>query len=142
MIRTDKEYNELKERLSNARQLLDEQRKHLENQGLSEKEVERALQPTVSFQNQQFEELAFYEGLKKGKIPECFRSFSSIGKLLIASRIAQGLTQKELADRLNVKESVISRDEKNEYHGITAERAQRIADALNIKVELRAAVCA
>jgi hypothetical protein len=30
-----------------------------------------------------------------------------------------------------VSESLVSRDERNEYHGITVERAQRILDALN-----------
>ncbi len=141
MIRTDKEYNELKERLSQAKNLLEIQRQQFLDAGLTDKEVVRALAPTMSFQKQQFEELAFYEHLKQGKIPPAFHSFSAIGKLLIASRIAQGLSQKQLAERLNVSESVISRDEKNEYHGITAERAQRIAEALKINVELRAAVC-
>jgi transcriptional regulator with XRE-family HTH domain len=40
------------------------------------------------------------------------------------------MTQKELAERLGVSESAISRDECNDYHGISVERAQRILDAL------------
>ena len=49
---------------------------------------------------------------------------------MIAVRIAHGLTRRELADRLGISEAVVSRDERNEYHGITVERAQRIVDAL------------
>jgi transcriptional regulator with XRE-family HTH domain len=62
---------------------------------------------------------------------------TQIGRLLIALRIAQWLTQRELAARLGISESLVSRDERNEYHGITVERAQRILDALNETVTAR-----
>jgi transcriptional regulator with XRE-family HTH domain len=39
-----------------------------------------------------------------------------------------------LAKRLNVHESQVSRDERNEYFGITLERAIRLLDALNVKL--------
>src|SRR2546421_13058436 len=38
----------------------------------------------------------------------------SIGQLLIAARIANGMSQRELADRLGVSETQVSRDERNE----------------------------
>jgi transcriptional regulator with XRE-family HTH domain len=44
------------------------------------------------------------------------------------------MSQKELADRLGVKESQVSRDERNECHGITLERAQRVIDALGVRI--------
>jgi transcriptional regulator with XRE-family HTH domain len=53
---------------------------------------------------------------------------------LIAARIAQGLSQRELAERLGVHETQVSRDERNEYHGITVERADRILEALGVEV--------
>lgn len=62
---------------------------------------------------------------------------SHIGRLLIGMRIARGMTQRQLADRLGVSESVVSRDERNEYHGITLERAQRVLDALESSVLAR-----
>jgi transcriptional regulator with XRE-family HTH domain len=37
-----------------------------------------------------------------------------LGHLLIALRIAQGVSQRELAKRLEVHESQVSRDERNE----------------------------
>ena len=61
-----------------------------------------------------------------------------LGQLLVSLRIARGLTQRELAERLGVHESLVSRDERNEYHGITLDRAARILDALGY--ELRSTV--
>ena len=42
---------------------------------------------------------------------------TAIGRLLTALRIAGGLAQRELAQRLGVDESQVSRDERNEYFG-------------------------
>jgi len=35
---------------------------------------------------------------------------------------------------LGVSEAQVSKDERNEYHGITVEKAQRILEALGIKL--------
>jgi transcriptional regulator with XRE-family HTH domain len=79
------------------------------------------------------EEVAWYEDVRRRKFP-AIRRLTQIGRLLIALRIANGLAQRELAERLGVSEAVVSRDERNEYHGITVERAQRILDALGASV--------
>jgi transcriptional regulator with XRE-family HTH domain len=50
------------------------------------------------------------------------------------------LTQRQLAERLGVHESQVSRDERNEYHGITLERAARILEALHAQVHSRVEV--
>ncbi|MDP2661753.1 MAG: helix-turn-helix transcriptional regulator [Dehalococcoidia bacterium] len=73
-----------------------------------------------------------------GSFPE-INSLTQIGRLLIALRIGNGMSQHELAERLGVSESIVSRDERNEYHGITIERAQRILDALGALVVVRVA---
>jgi len=51
---------------------------------------------------------------------------------LISIRIAQSISQRELAKRLDVHESQISRDERNEYFGISLERAAKVLDALGV----------
>ena len=58
--------------------------------------------------------------------------------LLISARISKGMTQRELAQRLGINESQVSRDERNEYHGITIERAARILEVLGVEVVSRA----
>jgi len=45
------------------------------------------------------------------------------------------MSQRELATKLEVHESQVSRDERNEYHGITVERAIRILEALGAKLQ-------
>jgi transcriptional regulator with XRE-family HTH domain len=55
----------------------------------------------------------------------------------IATRIAGHLTQKELAERLGVSEAQVSRDERNEYHGISVQRAEKILRAMGAEASLR-----
>jgi len=74
--------------------------------------------------------------LLPGEIPE-IHNLEHVGRQLIALRLARGVSQRELARRLGVSEAVVSRDEHNEYHGITAARAQRIIDALDALVTAR-----
>jgi transcriptional regulator with XRE-family HTH domain len=64
-------------------------------------------------------------------------NFRGFGHLLISLRIAQGMTQRELARRLGVHESQISRDERNEYFGVTLERAMKVLEALHVRLRSR-----
>ena len=50
-----------------------------------------------------------YENVRRRTFP-IIRRLTQLGQLLIALRIAGGLTQRELAERLGVSESVVSRD--------------------------------
>src|SRR5207302_4496435 len=130
MIRNESDYQEALRRLTQDREVAARQRAALEAEGLTLEEVERAMAPLLSFQAQLAEEADWYERVRRREFPAITR-LTQIGRLLIALRIAQGLTQRELAERLAVSESLVSRDERNEYHGITVERAQRVLDALN-----------
>jgi len=129
MIRNETEYQDAVKRLSGEKQRLSEQRSKLKEMDLSKTEIKRAMDPLVSFHEQLREEVASYERLRRGEFDE-LRNFEGVGRLLIALRIAQGLSQRETADRLEVHESQVSRDERNEYHGITVDRANRILQAL------------
>jgi transcriptional regulator with XRE-family HTH domain len=63
------------------------------------------------------------------------RNLDGLGRLLIGLRIAQGMSQRALAEILDVHESQVSRDEVNEYHGITVKRAHRILEALGVELK-------
>ena len=87
--------------------------------------------PLHSFHLQLVEEVESYQRLKRGQFVE-FDNLQGLGQVLIGLRIARGMTQRELAQRLDIVESLISRDERNECHGITVERAKRLLDALGV----------
>ena len=133
MIRNENEYKEAVRRMREERKRLAEHRARLEEMGLAPDEVKRALDPLRSFHEQLAEEVESYERLKRGDLGE-IRNLHGLGRILVALRIALGLTQRELAERLGVHESQVSRDERNEYHGITVERASRILDALGVEL--------
>jgi DNA-directed RNA polymerase specialized sigma subunit len=130
VIRSEKEYREAVERLKQDEEVLALQKEKLEGLGLSEEEVRRALEPMLSFRAQLEEEVEWYERVRRRDFG-IIRDLSAVGTLLIALRIANGLSQKELAEKLGVSEAQVSRDERNEYHGITVDRAQRVLDAMN-----------
>jgi len=78
-------------------------------------------------------EIESYERLKRGEFDD-LENLRGLGQTLISLRIAQGISQRELAKRLKVHESQVSRDERNEYFGITLERAAKVLDALNARL--------
>ena len=139
MIRNESEYQEAVARLADEQKRLVDHRARLKTAGLTTEEINRVIDPMESFHLQLKEEVESYERLKRGEFEE-LDNLRGLGHLLIALRIAQGISQRELAKRLEVHESQVSRDERNEYFGITLERAMKILDALNVhlrtKVEL------
>jgi DNA-binding Xre family transcriptional regulator len=136
MIRSEQGYQKALERVEQDRSVLKQQRQQLHDLGLEGEELARALQPMESFHAQLREEVEMYERMKRGDLG-ALTTLTGIGRWLIGIRIAKGLTQQELADRLGVAASQVSRDETNEYHGISVERAQRILEALGVQFEAR-----
>lgn len=134
MIRSESEYKEARECLQEQQANARKEREALATHGLLDEEIERAMQPVISFQAQLAEEIAWYEKVSRGDVGP-ISSLTQLGRTLIALRIANGWTQRELADRLRVSEAQVSRDERNEYHGITVERAQRILEALGARFQ-------
>lgn len=133
MIRNDTEYKEAIARLEGERARLAEHRERLKKAGLGADEIKRVIDPMESFRLQLKEEVESYERLKRGEFEE-LENFSGFGSLLVALRIARGISQRDLARRLGVHESQVSRDERNEYHGITLERAMKIIEALHVRL--------
>jgi ribosome-binding protein aMBF1 (putative translation factor) len=136
MIRNEQEYREAVERLNAEKQRLGEHRARLAESGLNEEELKRVMDPMLSFHEQLKEEVTHYERLKRGDFQK-LENLEGIGQLLVSLRIAQGISQRELARRLDVHESQISRDERNEYHGVTLDRAIRILKALGVRLETK-----
>jgi len=76
-------------------------------------------------------ELRDYEGIKAGEIPPPDLSYIAVvPQDLIRARIAAGLSQKELAERLGMPEQQIQRYEAVEYESVSLARIIEIAKAL------------
>lgn len=133
MIRNESEYKAAVERLQQEAARLRESQTKLKEMDLSKEEIKRVMDPIRSFHEQLQEEVASYERLKRGEFDE-LHNFDGLGRLLVALRISQGFSQRELAERLGVHESQVSRDERNEYHGLSMERANRILEALGVEL--------
>ena len=136
MIRNDREYQDAQRRLKDDQDFIAAQRRALEDLALTAAGIERAMQTALSFHAQLVEEVEWYERVCRRDF-ETIHSLNAIGRLLIAARIANGLTQQGLAERLGVSAAQVSRDERNDYHGITVERAQLILDRLGEKLTAR-----
>ena len=132
MIKTKQEYERMKEQLAGEEERLGLQRQVLVEAGLGGKKLEAAMAPLKSFSAQLREEVRFYERIMARDF-SLLSDLRSIGRLLIALRIASGLSQGELARRLGASPSQVSRDERDEYYGAPLEKIQRIFDALGFQ---------
>lgn len=135
MIRTEYEYKEAVKNITSFKSRLEAKRKKLKEMQLSEDQIHRVIEGDIAFYAQIEAEIETYERLCRGEQSELnkFVEFNDLGKLLTALRLFCGLSQSELAKRIDVDPSQISRDEKNEYHGITVQRASRIMKALGVE---------
>jgi DNA-binding XRE family transcriptional regulator len=81
------------------------------------------------------EQIEHYEKLRDGRITS--REITSLRELptaLIEARIAARLTQRQLAERIDVAEQQVQRWEANDYSGVNLDRLQSIAEALRVQM--------
>jgi DNA-binding XRE family transcriptional regulator len=81
------------------------------------------------------QELAEYDALRAGRVRVLeLDSLDQLPEAQIRARIAAGLSQKELARRLGLKEQQIQRYEARRYAGTSLDRVQAVADALGMQI--------
>jgi hypothetical protein len=131
VIRSDSELEETRAKLREQQTRVADYQRELEKDGLPAVDVEQALQPIRSFVQQLREHIKEYERIRQGELP-VITSLIDLGPALVAARIAAGVTQRELAARLGVHESQVSRDEKNGYHGATIDRAAKVLASIGV----------
>jgi transcriptional regulator with XRE-family HTH domain len=134
MIRNDSEWREAQARLADMRDQAQRIRAELAQRGLAEDAIGIAVAPQESMVDDIAWEVNLYAHLKAGDI-DAIPDYSphERGKALICLRIARGWTQHQLAKALGVSEAVVSRDERNEYHGISLEKYGKVLAALDFE---------
>ena len=99
-------------------------------------ELRRVMREAMESQLEELrEELADYEALRGGKVGVLeLTSLAELPEALIRARIAVGLTQKALAERLGLKEQQVQRYEATQYAGVSLDRIQAVAEALGVEI--------
>jgi HTH-type transcriptional regulator / antitoxin HipB len=84
--------------------------------------------------NELQQEIIEYDNLKSGQITDFpINSINELPIVMIKTRIVRGMTQKDLADKIGVREEQINRYEAHEYYGIEFNILQEIMFALDIR---------
>lgn len=81
------------------------------------------------------QEIVEYDRLKSGQVTQFpIESLQDLPRVAIAARIAAGLTQKELAEKIGFQEQQIQRYEANNYQAVGFDRLQEVMSALNVTI--------
>ena len=138
MIMTDDEYEFTQEWVGKFQAALDHVRRLLsESEGDGDDNTRKLRKIEASAFQYQIEklqtELAEYDTLRSGeRIVVKLNSLADLPRTLIKARITAGLTQRDLAERLDVDEEQVQRDEETEYESATVGRLIDIADILGL----------
>lgn len=81
------------------------------------------------------EQLADYEALRSGRVAVLeVEGLRDLPEALIRARIAAHLSQKELAQRMGLREQQVQRYEATRYSGVSLERIHELTEALGVKI--------
>ncbi|QCI63943.1 helix-turn-helix domain-containing protein [Phreatobacter stygius] len=132
MIFSDRQYAVSMEQANKLKAALGHVHKDNEKHERLRKIEAKALESQVSDIER---EIADYELLKSGSVSftESF-SLGDLPRVLIQARIAQGLSQTDLAERLRMKPQQVQRYEATEYMSASLSRIIEVADALHVRV--------
>ncbi|MEJ1119042.1 XRE family transcriptional regulator [Phyllobacterium sp. CCNWLW109] len=88
----------------------------------------------ASYKDRTATSLQTYNSLKSGDLSTISLSKMDPGVSLIVARIAKGLSQKQLAERLGLKEQQIQRYESERYRSISLSNFRRVASLLDVNI--------
>ncbi len=135
MIKSDRQYEYTKGKLRE----LDKDLKATRKEYSSDKKKAALLsQGYIEHIAQLKTEIAEYEKMKESPLPKVLkiRDFSEISRQIVRLRLARGLTQAKLANRIGCKQADVSRLEREDYQGYTLSQLKKIAAGLNAEIEL------
>jgi DNA-binding XRE family transcriptional regulator len=138
MIYSDTEYQKALQQIADSDKYFESEGKKLSKKGYSVEEIERLLSPSMSIMEDLKNDIDWYERMKRGDLGT--GDLEYLGRMLIGLRIASGLTQKELANCLEISGEEVIRNEQNEYHGIRISQAQEILDLFAVRMKIQTGV--
>jgi len=139
MIKNERQYKFTKAQVERFERTLAELRSRRPEETDLHPLVARAQEDAVSGQIVDLkEELQVYESMKAGAFSlERLEVVSELSNMLIGARIAQGISQKELAERIGLKEQQIQRYEATDYASASLSRIREVVSGLSGKTTTR-----
>lgn len=137
MIKNERQYRITKAQIAKFSSALDSLREEAQTDQSVHPLLKKAERDALESQRSELCALVEeYEALKAGEYSVLeVNSFEELPQALIKARIAAGLTQKELAQRLELKSQQIQRYEDTEYASVSLTRLGEISAALGIQVQ-------
>jgi transcriptional regulator with XRE-family HTH domain/Zn-dependent peptidase ImmA (M78 family) len=135
MIKNEQQYKIAKNHATNFKKALEEVDARVKHVGIHPV-LGKAEKDALRFQYQELvNQIEAYEMLKSGQLGVIeISSFDELPRGLIQARIAKGLSQKDLADRLHMKEQQIQRYEATNYSTASMDRIKEVIKALEVKI--------
>jgi ribosome-binding protein aMBF1 (putative translation factor) len=137
VIANERQYRIAKAELCRFEEAIDAQQESTAGRGIHPR-VHKAISASLESEADELRaQVKRYEDLRDGHIDH--REPESLGDLpsvLIEARIAAGLNQRALAERLGLHQQQIQRWEASLYSGVGVERLQEVADALGTGIRM------
>ena len=137
VIPDEKSYRHTKNTVAGLQRGLERYRAGEEGSHLGEAKRQLMMDALQSLIDEWSEQMREYERLKNGPAILEVTSLRELPAVLVKARLAAGMTQKQLAQKLGVAPQQIQRYEATRYRTITLARMQEIAEALGVRVEAK-----
>ena len=117
--------------ICNRRQAAVSRRRHAELLAAARQLPEGQRDSHLAMASEIGDELAEYEAITSGRRTWFeVADIDSLGEALIKARLARGWTQRQLAEKLDVSEQMVQKDEARQYEHAGLARIAEIADVL------------
>ena len=135
MIANERQYRIAKAELRSFEEAIEAHRKGAPSEGVDPR-IHKAMGASLQSEAEELRaQIQRYEDLRDGRVDHReIEGLRDLPTALIEARIAAGLTQKALAERLGLQEQQVQRWEASLYSGVGVERLQEIIDALGMGV--------
>jgi HTH-type transcriptional regulator / antitoxin HipB len=132
MIQNEHQYKVSKSEMDKLQQVMEKLREQTEN--LQPQQL-AAMQHSFQTQIDRMQaQLCEYDELKAGNVEITMGAIEDLPKVLIQKRISLGMTQRELAAKLGIKEQMVQRYESTGYESISYQRLTEVWNALNAAI--------
>lgn len=132
MIKNDKQYSITKSKREEFIKSLNT----LQTEDTNDELLNQIMKDSIASQIETFDrEIKEYENLKNDRPAIIVSSIEKLPEVLIKARIVNGLSQNDLAKKLDLKEQQIQRYESNNYESANFERILSIANSMGIQFE-------